>query len=124
MTTDKTPATLAVDVLAALDALWLGGLTPAEFIEVRSAIVDLLSTEHFDTSDGSVLMQALLDPKNQPSQFGTVPVEYLERSESLIDGLLLQFKKTGCSCTCPDAECCGFARAETYMAARVKGESA
>ncbi len=71
-----------------------------------------------DTSDDSILMQALHDPKNQPSQFGTVPVEYLELADSVIDGLLSQFRKTGCNCSFPGNECCGFSIATAYMEKR------
>lgn len=68
-----------------------------------------------------VLEQALHDPENQPSQFGTVPTAYLSHAENLIAGLLWQFDHAGCTCTFPDEKCCPYSRATQYMAERSRG---
>ncbi|GEM_PF-3409283 len=60
------------------------------------------------------LDQILLDPENQPSQFGTVPTELLEKCEEMISDLVHQFGDRGCTCTFPEADCCAYARAEHY----------
>lgn len=60
------------------------------------------------------LEQILLDPENQPSQFGTVPTELLEKCEEMISDLVHQFGDRGCTCTFPEADCCAYARAEHY----------
>ena len=67
-----------------------------------------------DTSDNSVLMQALHDPENQPSQFGTVPVEYLERAENMMNSLAWQFDTIGCTCCFDSDDCCAYARWTNY----------
>lgn len=76
-----------------------------------------MSSKHaqIDTSDNSVLMQALHDPENQPSQFGTVPTEYLDRANELINALVRQFDHAGCTCLDMSNECCGFTRASAYL---------
>lgn len=68
-----------------------------------------------DTSDNSILMQALHDPENQPSQFGTVPAEYLEKANDLIDRLVRTFDYRGCDCMCNSNECCAYAVACAYL---------
>lgn len=71
-----------------------------------------------DTSDDGILMQALHDPENQPSQFGTVPSKYLDRADELIEGLISQFDFAGCTCCFQSADCCSYARAAAYLASR------
>lgn len=68
-----------------------------------------------DTSDDGILMQALHDPENQPSQFGTVPVEFLERANELIDGLVRSFSYRGCDCMSNSNDCCTYAVACAYL---------
>lgn|GEM_PF-2205262 len=68
-----------------------------------------------DTSDSSVLMQALHDPENQPSQFGTVPTEHLDIANDLIDGLVRQFSHSGCDCLQQSNQCCSYTRACAYL---------
>lgn len=76
-----------------------------------------MSSKHtpIDTADNSVLMQALHDPENQPSQFGTVPTEHLERANELIDGLVRQFDHAGCTCMDASNDCCSYTRACAYL---------
>ncbi|MHC9014506.1 hypothetical protein [Stenotrophomonas bentonitica] len=64
--------------------------------------------------DMATLDQILLDPENQPSQFGTVPTGLLEHCEEMISDLVHQFGDRGCTCTFPEDDCCAYARAEHY----------
>lgn len=68
-----------------------------------------------DTSNDGTLMQALHDPENQPSQFGTVPSEYLDRANDLIDGLVRQFNHAGCDCIDQSNACCSYSLACAYL---------
>ncbi|MEW2894476.1 hypothetical protein [Stenotrophomonas maltophilia] len=114
-----TPPAQAVDLGQFRDAVMhaYGVIEPEDYCVKLGELLDLIDGNAAGNGKSvrmADLEQILLDPENQPSQFGTVPTELLEKCEEMISDLVHQFGDRGCTCTFPEAGCCAYARAENY----------
>ena len=74
----------------AIDTLYIETFSGEPYIAGTRKILALLDKAEVKAKSDDCLIQTLTDPENQPSQFGTVPIEWYENLENKLE--LYRFK--------------------------------